>query len=154
MTVAFLTLAGSNALPNQKEYPPLTRETLVGSWQGLAGIGTHPIVFHLVIAPLDKDSYLSEIYPDSMKGRLFRLESCTVLEGKVSLHFVESGDFGYWIEGEGYGDKDFAWINGRIGLPNKPEAGPPVFLPREKQLAPRRWQRRQAYGRKDPEEMT
>jgi alkylation response protein AidB-like acyl-CoA dehydrogenase len=52
-----------------------------------------------------------------MKGRLFRLGFCAVEGGKVSLHFVESGDYGYWIEGEGYGHKNFAWINGRIGEP-------------------------------------
>jgi hypothetical protein len=127
MMLAVLGLTGRNAFPNQQEYPPLTRETLVGTWEGLAGIGTHPIVFHLVIAPLGRESYLSEIYPDTMKGRLFRLQSCTVADGKVSLHFVESGDYGYWIEGEGYGDKNFAWIKGRLGLPSKPEAGPPYF---------------------------
>jgi hypothetical protein len=127
LTLVMLVLFGSAALPSQQEYPPLTRETLIGSWQGLTGIGTHPIVFHVVIAPLDKNSYPSEIYPDSMKGRLFRLESCTVANGKVSLHFIESGGYGYWIEGVGHGDKDFAWIEGRIGIPNKPEAGPPYF---------------------------
>jgi len=127
LTIAILGLCGSVAQSNQTEYPPLTRETLVGTWEGLIGIGTHPVVFHAVIAVRDSDSYLSEIYPDSMKGRLFRLKSCTVADGKVSLHFVESGDYGYWIEGQGYGDKDFAWINGRIGLPNKPDAGPPSF---------------------------
>ncbi len=127
LTIAILALFGSPARPNQTEYPALTRETLVGTWEGVFGIGTHPVVLHAVIAARDSDSYLSEIYPDSMKGRLFHLESCTVANGKVSLHFVESGDYGYWIEGEGHGDKDFAWINGRIGLPNKPDVGPSSF---------------------------
>jgi hypothetical protein len=127
LTIAVLAFCGSAARSSQTEYPPLTRETLVGTWEGLIGIGTHPVVFHVAIAARDSDSYLSEIYPDSMKGRLFRLKSCTIADGKVSLHFVESGDYGYWIEGEGYGDKDFAWIKGRIGLPNKPDPGPPSF---------------------------
>jgi hypothetical protein len=127
LIISLLIGFAETSRPTQNAYPPITRETLVGTWQGLAGIGTHPVVLNLVIAALDKDSYLSEIYPDSMKGRLFRLQSCTVEGGKVSLHFVESGGYGYWIEGEGYGDKDLAWINGRIGLPDKPEAGPPYF---------------------------
>jgi hypothetical protein len=127
LAIAMLVSCWSMARANQKEYSPLTRETLVGTWQGLIGIGSHPVVFHIVIATRDSDSYLSEIYPDSMKGRLFRLGSCAVEGGKVSLHFIESGDYGYWIEGEGYGDKNFAWINGRIGLPNKPEPGPASF---------------------------
>jgi hypothetical protein len=127
LAIAMLVSCGSMACANQKEYPPLTRQTLVGTWQGLIGIGTQPVVFHIVIAARDTDSYLSEIYPGSMKGRLFRLGSCAVEGGKVSLHFVESGDYGYWIEGEGYGDKNFAWINGRISLPNKPEPGPASF---------------------------
>ena len=127
LAIATLVSCGSMARASQKEYPPLTQETLVGTWQGLIGIGTQPVVFHIVITARDSDSYLSEIYPDSMKGRLFRLESCAVEGGKVSLHFMDSGDYGYWIEGEGYGDKNFAWINGRIGLPNKPEPGPASF---------------------------
>jgi hypothetical protein len=127
LTIAMLVLCENAARSNQTQYPPLTRETLVGTWEAVIGIGTHPVVLHAVIAVRDSDSYLSEIYPDSMKGRLFRLGSCIVADGKVSLHFVESGDYGYWIEGQGYGDKDFAWINGRIGLPNKPDAGPPSF---------------------------
>ena len=126
-TFVMLACFGSTTLATQQEYPPLTRETLVGTWEGLIGIGTHPVVFHIVIAPLDQDSYLSEIYPDSMKGRLFHLGSCIVADGKVTLHFIESGDYGYWIIGEGHGDNNFAWINGRIGLPNKPDPGPPSF---------------------------
>jgi hypothetical protein len=130
LAIAMLVSCWSMARANQKEYSPLTRETLVGTWQGLIGIGSHPVVFHIVIATRDSDSYLSEIYPDSMKGRLFRLGSCAVEGGKVSLHFIESGDYGYWIEGEGYGDKNFAWINGRIGLPNKPEQDQRAFISR------------------------
>jgi hypothetical protein len=127
LTVAMVVWFGSAARSNQQQYPPLTRETLVGTWEGLIGIGTHPVVFHIVIAPRDTDSYLSEIYPDSMKSRLFHLGSCTVADGKVTLHFIESGDYGYWLQGEGFGDKNFAWINGRIGLPNKPEPRPSSF---------------------------
>jgi hypothetical protein len=127
LILAVLVGSAGSLTPNQEIYPPLTRETLVGTWEGLIGIGTHPVVFHVVIAPRDRDSYLSEIYPDSMKGRLFRLESCTVADGKVTLHFTQSDGYDWWIEGEGYGDRNFAWINGRIGLPNKPDAGAPSF---------------------------
>jgi hypothetical protein len=53
LAIAMLVSCGSMARANQKEYPPLNRETLVGTWQGLIGIGTHPVVFHIVIAARD-----------------------------------------------------------------------------------------------------
>lgn len=34
-----------------KEYPPLTRETLVGTWQGLIGMGTQPVFSTLSSLP-------------------------------------------------------------------------------------------------------
>src|SRR5574338_1333835 len=125
--VAILALLANPACSTQEQYPPLTRETLVGAWEGVVGIGGRPVVLHAVIGTRDGDSYLSEIYPDSMQGRLFRLESCSVVDGKVSLHFTDSGDSGWWIVGDGYGDRGFACIEGRIGVPNKPDAGPDTF---------------------------
>jgi hypothetical protein len=128
IAITILAFWYNAARSNNPQYPPLTRETLIGSWEGVIGIGTAPVVFHIVIAARDSDSYLSEIYPDSMKGRLFHLESCSVADGKVTLHFTEPGGGpSYWIVGEGYGDRDRAWIHGRIGLPNKPEPGPTTF---------------------------
>jgi hypothetical protein len=65
-----------------------------------------------------------------MKGRLFRLESCSFSDGKVTLCFrspTPSDGAAWWIEGEGFGDRNFAWIRGRIGMPSKPEPGPPNF---------------------------
>ena len=127
LILAILVCSAGGLRPSQDVYPPLTRETLIGTWQGLAGIGSIPTVFHVVIAARDSDSYLSEIYPQTMTGRLFRLESCSVAEGKVTLHFTESGGSGWWIVGEGYGDRSVAWINARLAIPNKPDAGPPTF---------------------------
>jgi hypothetical protein len=72
--------------------------------RGFCGIGASPFVFHIVIAPSDSDSYLSEIYLESMKGRLFRMEPCTVADGNVTLHFRSNDGFSYWIAGDGYGD--------------------------------------------------
>jgi hypothetical protein len=117
ISVFVLGLTGT-ARPTQDVYPPLTRETLVGTWEGVFGIGTHPVVLHFVIAPRDTDSYLSEVYPDSMQGRLFRLTSCTVAQGKVDLDFRPAGSAqgAPWrIEGEGFGDQHRAWINSRMG---------------------------------------
>src|SRR5205814_2656926 len=95
---AILISLAENSSPNQDVYPPLTRETLVGTWEGVVGIGSHPVVFHIVIAAQGSDSYLSEIYPDSMQGRLFRLASCTITDGKVDLDFrpAASGAGGAW----------------------------------------------------------
>ena len=127
IAAAVLVVVANAAFPSQREYPPLTRATLVGTWEGLIGIGTIPVVFHIVIAAQDSDSYMAEIYPEHMQGRLFRLTSCTVAEGKVALHFTENDGSGWWIVGEGYGEGDEAWIDGRISIPNKPEPGPPTF---------------------------
>jgi hypothetical protein len=115
---AILIGLGGASRASQDVYPPLTRETLIGTWQGVVGIGAHPVVLHVVIAARDTDSYLSEIYPDSMKGSLFRLVSCTITDGKVDLDFRPPGSCEncVWrIQGEGFGDKRHAWINSRIG---------------------------------------
>ena len=118
LILAMLIGAAGIGRSTQQVYPPLTRETLVGTWEAVVGIGAHPVVFHVVITSRDADSYLSEIYPDSMRGRLFRLESCTVADGKVALHFrsTQPGDNFEWrIEGNGFGDEHHAWINSKLG---------------------------------------
>ena len=118
LITAFLLGLADTATPTQDVYPPLTRETLVGTWEGVFGIGAHPVVLHFVIALRDSDSYLSEIYPDSMQGRLFRLTSCTIANGRVDLDFRPAGsaEGAPWrIEGEGFGDQRRAWINSKIG---------------------------------------
>jgi hypothetical protein len=56
LTIAVLVASAEGLRPNQEVYPPLTRETLVGTWEGLIGIESHPVVFHVVIAPRDSDS--------------------------------------------------------------------------------------------------
>ncbi len=80
LLILLFVASADRAAPNQVEYPPLARDTLVGAWQGLIGIGTHPVVFHAVIAPRDSDSY-----------------------------------------------KNFAWIKGRISIPDRPKPGPASF---------------------------
>ena len=118
----------------QSVYPPLTRETLTGVWEALFGVGSVPVVFHIAIASTDGESYLSEIYPDHMKGRLFRLESCTIADGKVKLLFrsLEPDDsWTYWIEGEAYGDAERGWIRGTFGTQsNAPGSGPAFYAER------------------------
>ncbi len=87
LTIAMLISVTTSIHPSQNVYPPLSRETLNGVWEGVFGIGTHPTIFHVVITPDDSDSYLSEFDPDSMLGGVFRMDSCTVTEGKLKLHF-------------------------------------------------------------------
>ena len=133
LIIAMLVLIGGPARSTQNVYPPLTRETLVGTWETMFGIGTINTVFHFVIAPDDRDSYLSEIYPKYMTGRLFRLERCTVLEGKIKLSFrcIEPNDNSeWWFEGEGYGDEKEAWIKGTFGTAANPrgESAPNLYM--------------------------
>lgn len=115
--IALFATAIPRALASQDVYPALTRETLVGTWEGVFGIGTIPVVFHIIIAPRNEDSYLAEVYPEHLNGRVYRLDTCTIKGGKVYLRFLAlpGGGSEWWIEGEGFGDEKRAWINGRIG---------------------------------------
>src|ERR1051325_9421474 len=118
LTIALLLAAAIHSRPSQGTYPRLNRETLNGIWEGVGGIGTHPFIFHIVIAPEDAGSYLSEFYPDSMQGSIFRMDSCTVTDGKVKLHFrsVRPPDGrGWWFQGEGFGDSNQAWLDMDFG---------------------------------------
>jgi hypothetical protein len=131
LIIAILIAATSTTRPSQDVYPRLTRETLIGAWEGVFGIGAHPMIFHIAVAPEDKDSYLSEFAPDSMRGGIFHMDSCTVIAGKVRLHFrsvLPGSDAGWWFEGEGFGDSRRAWINAHFGTDlDKPRSGPPTF---------------------------
>ncbi len=130
LIIGLLAITLSSAQSNVDVYPPLTREMLVGTWEGVAGIGSLPVVFHIRIAPQNEDSYLAEIYPEHLNGSVYRLQTCTIKDAKVYLRFAEVSGRGseWWIEGEGYGDAKTAWINGRIGTGNSVrESGPPFF---------------------------
>jgi hypothetical protein len=116
--IALFATAVPRASASVDVYPALTRETLVGTWEGVFGIGTIPVVFHIIIAPRNEDSYLAEVYPEHLNGRVYRLDTCTITDGKVYLRFLAlpgTGGSEWWIDGEGFGDAKRAWINGRIG---------------------------------------
>lgn len=118
LVIGLFAIAITEASANVDVYPPLIRETLVGTWEGVFGIGQVPVVFHVVIASRDEDSYLAEIYPQHLNGRVYRLQTCAITGAQVYLRFLAlpGGDGSeWWIEGEGYGDAKRAWINGRIG---------------------------------------
>jgi hypothetical protein len=116
--IALFATAIADASASQDVYPALTRETLVGTWEGVFGIGTIPVVFHIIIAPQNEDSYLAEVYPEHLNGRVYRLDTCTIKGNKVYLRFraLPGADGSeWWIDGDGFGDEKTAWINGRIG---------------------------------------
>lgn len=118
LIIVLFALAITEAPANVDVYPPLTRETLVGTWEGVFGIGQVPVVFHVLIASRNEDSYLAEVYPEHLNGRVYRLQTCTITEAKVYLRFVAlpGGDGSErWIEGEGYGDAKKARIYGDVG---------------------------------------
>ena len=118
--LVLLTFTVSGSRSSVDVYPPLTRETLVGTWETVCGIGQMPVVFHIVISATESDSYLAEIYPHTMKGRLYRLDVCKITNEKVYLEFrevvpIDQWASAWWIEGEGFGDAGTGWIRGRIG---------------------------------------
>jgi hypothetical protein len=133
LIIAFLLAGAGTSRSTQTIYPPLTRETLNGTWEALFGIGTHPTVLHIVIAPKNEDSYLSVMDPPSMKGNVFRMDSCTVTGGKVKLHFVAFWPVGdgscWWFDGNGFGDEIDAWIEVHFGNDRdpKPQPGTPTL---------------------------
>src|SRR5947207_7903255 len=91
LMLGVLAVTASPVSSTVDEYPPpLTRETLVGTWEGVVGLGlhgSHPIIFHILIAPRNEDSYMAEIYPEHLGGRIYRLQTCTVTDAKVYLRF-------------------------------------------------------------------
>ncbi len=106
--IALFATAPTDASASVDVYPALTRETLVGTWEGVFGIGTIPVVFHIIIAPKNEDSYLAEIYPEHLNGRVYRLSTCTFNGDIVYLRFLAlpGGDSSeWWIDGEGFGDE-------------------------------------------------
>jgi hypothetical protein len=68
ITVMLIGAAGI-ATSSQTVYPKLTRRNSRRDLGGNLRDWASPFVFHIVIAPSDSDSYLSEIYLESMKGR-------------------------------------------------------------------------------------
>ena len=118
LAIAILAFCCNTGRSNNPQYPSLMRETLVGTWEGVFGIGTIPVVFHIIIAPRNEDSYLAEVYPEHLNGRVYRLDTCTIKGDKVYLRFLAlpGGDRSeWWIDGDGFSDERTAWINGRIG---------------------------------------
>jgi hypothetical protein len=110
-------------------YPPLTRETLVGVWEGLFIMDTTSTVLHIDIAPNDKDSYLVEITAEHPPGGLFRLQSCTLDQGKLRLDFRAPDGREWWIYGEGWGTREAGFIRANFGTGfNAKRTDPPYSL--------------------------
>src|SRR5438309_1492566 len=87
LIIAALLSVVTTARPTIDICTPLTRETFNGPWEGLFFMGTHVTLFHLAIASDDHDSYLSEMDPDSLKSTVFRMDGCTISEGKSEASF-------------------------------------------------------------------
>jgi len=60
LVIALFAIAITETPAKVDVYPPLTRETLIGTWGGVIGIGTVPVVFHISITPRNDDSYLEQ----------------------------------------------------------------------------------------------
>ena len=133
LIIAALLSVATTAHPTVDICTPLTRETFNGPWEGLLFMGTHVTLFHLAIAADDHDSYLSEMDPDSLKGTVFRMDACTISEGKVKLHFTSlwpvADGRGWWFEGEGCsGARGVIWANFGTDLTERQSRPPTFFL--------------------------
>ena len=128
--IAAVLLAGASTGSSSVDvYPPLTREILVGVWEGVFIMDTTSTVLHIDIAAEDKDSYLVEITAGHGVGGLFRLASCTLAEGKLRLEFRAADGREWWIYGEGYGTRVDGIIRANFGTGfNAKRAAPPYSL--------------------------
>jgi hypothetical protein len=113
---AAVLLAGASTGSSTVDvYPPLTRQTLVGVWEGVFIADTTSTILHIDIAAADKDSYLVEITAGHGIGGLFRLTSCTLHEGKLRLEFRAEDGREWWVYGEGYGTLKNGIIRANFG---------------------------------------
>ena len=130
LLIATLLVVGADtAAPTLTVYPPLTRQTLVGVWEGLFIMDTIATVLHVDIAPEDKNSYLVEITAGHPAAGVFRLESCTVADGKVHLEFRVADGREWWIDGEGWATREDGTIRANFGTAsNAKKTGPPYSL--------------------------
>ena len=128
IAAALIATAGTGR-SGQDVYPPLTRERLVGVWEGLFNLDTTYTVFHIAIAADNSDSYLVEITAGYSGGGVFRLEECSIAEGKVKLRFRSRDGGEWWFEGEGGGDHDEGFIRANFSTHARLlRSGPPYSL--------------------------
>ena len=129
LIIAVLIGAAGSARPSQAVYPPLTRETFVGVWEGLFNFDSTYTILHIDVAPEDGESYLVEITAGQRGGGIFRLRSCTIGDAKITLEFRASDGREWWIEGEGYGDAEDGIIRANFGTGfDAKRSGPPYSL--------------------------
>jgi hypothetical protein len=99
-------LAAPTAYAWQDPPPPLTEETLVGTWEATPEDAR--LLYHIEINKKG-DSYLALFFhPKSPYSSIFRLVSSEVKNGSVKLHFhlvspKEDALTDLWIEGKGVG---------------------------------------------------
>jgi hypothetical protein len=103
---------------NEPGPPPITRKTLVGSWQAVSP--DNPFVLRLEIAA-DGASYL--VWMWDSHPILARLVSSDVHGGKVTLRFrrMRSSDLGFdnfTITATGYGDATVGVLRGKLHITN------------------------------------
>src|SRR5688572_18886286 len=115
LVTALLLTVAQTSLSTVEMYPRLTRETLVGVWEGLFIMDTVSTVLHIDIAPNDRQSYLVEITAGQPAGSLFHLQKCTLDEGKLRLEFRAPDGREWWIYGEGYATREKGVIRANFG---------------------------------------
>ena len=106
-----LTLAANTVV-----YPPLTPETLVGSWEAITIPRPETVVpdalWHLEVGKKDSDTYLAQVTPDGNSSVVRELISSRISSGAVKLHFATATDSQeriefpeIWIAGKGFGSQ-------------------------------------------------
>lgn len=121
-----IILFSLTATGTQIDYPPLTRETLVGSWEAITIRGVEKIypdqLWHLEVGKKDTDAYLVEISPDKrLPGCVLReLVSARLTGENIELHFARPIGLKndpsppMWIVGRGFGSAEGGIISGSL----------------------------------------
>jgi hypothetical protein len=117
-----IVLFSFTAAATQVIFPPVTVETLHGSWEAITTSrpGDIDALWHMEIGAKDSNSYLAQVGPKGGVYMLWELLSSRVSNGVVTLHFIKpmaSPDTGWrelWITGEGAGVATGGYITAKM----------------------------------------
>ena len=137
-TAFMVCLAILSAHGSQVIFPPLNRDTLVGTWEAL--LGDRPLGLTLARLEISRDGpsffayqILGENVPNVVN--VYRMISCEITDEKISLRFrgeepERGGSFEWFFEGTGEGTCEEGAISGRLftQLPPAPKEKNAFFL--------------------------
>ena len=125
-----------SAPASQVIFPPLNKDTIIGTWEAL--IGDRPLGMMLARIEISKDGPSFFAYqvlgkPVRNHVNVFRMISCDITDEKVSLRFrgadPEGNPFDWFFEGTGEGTSEEGAMSGCLAteMP-RPDSGKNAFF--------------------------